>query len=72
MQLESIQAQIRLGAEVCMLLGAFTYLAAAVREARFLGGRMFFENLVNFKFVIKYTETTLSWQKSLSAIEKIF
>lgn len=46
MKLDSDLAKIRLTAEVCMLLGAFAYLAAAVREARFLGGRMFFENLV--------------------------
>lgn len=46
MQLESTESKIRFTAEVLMVLGAFTYLAAAVREARFLGGRMFFENLV--------------------------
>lgn len=46
MNLDSDQAKVRLIAEVCMLLGAFAYLGAAVREARFLGGRMFFENLV--------------------------
>lgn len=50
MQLDSDLAKIRLTAEVCMLLGAFAYLAAAVREARFLGGRMFFENLVMSHF----------------------
>lgn len=46
MKLDTPLDQIRLAAEVFMLLGAFIYLAAAVREARFLGGRMFFENLV--------------------------
>lgn len=47
MQLESPESKIRFTAEVLMVLGAFIYLAAAVREAKFLGGRMFFENLVN-------------------------
>lgn len=46
MKLDTDLAKIRLTAEISMLLGAFSYLAAAVREARFLGGRMFFENLV--------------------------
>lgn len=46
MKFDSNLTKIRLTAEVCMLLGAFAYLLAAVREARFLGGRMFFENLV--------------------------
>ncbi|KAG5878666.1 hypothetical protein JTB14_015599 [Gonioctena quinquepunctata] len=45
MQLDSLEAKIRLSAEIAMTIGAFLYLAAAVREARFLGGRMFFENL---------------------------
>lgn len=48
MQLDTAESQIRLTAEVLMVIGAFSYLAAAFREARFLGGRMFFENLVNF------------------------
>lgn len=46
MKFDSNLTKIRLGAEAFMLLGAFAYLLAAVREARFLGGRMFFENLV--------------------------
>lgn len=46
MKFDSNLTKIRLVAEACMLLGAFAYLLAAVREARFLGGRMFFENLV--------------------------
>ncbi|XP_050521894.1 transient receptor potential cation channel subfamily V member 5 isoform X2 [Daktulosphaira vitifoliae] len=36
---------IRIGSEVTMLIGAFLYLLAAIREARFLGLQMFFENL---------------------------
>jgi len=37
-------------AEVLMVLGAFLYLVAALREARFLGRRMFLENLVKILF----------------------
>lgn len=54
MKLDTPLDQIRLAAEVFMLLGAFTYLAAAVREARFLGGRMFFENLVRLVGVVVF------------------
>lgn len=46
MNLDSSEAKIRVTGEVTMTLGAFIYLASAVREARFLGARMFFENLV--------------------------
>lgn len=46
MNLEKLDGQVRFTAELCITLGAFLYLAAAVREARFLGLRMFFENLV--------------------------
>ncbi|XP_057668262.1 transient receptor potential cation channel subfamily V member 5 [Diorhabda carinulata] len=45
MQLDSLQAKIRISAEIAITIGAFLYLVAAVREARFLGLRMFFENL---------------------------
>ncbi|XP_023309951.1 transient receptor potential cation channel subfamily V member 5 [Anoplophora glabripennis] len=45
MQLETPEAKIRLAAEVAITIGAFLYLGAAIREARFLGTRMFFENL---------------------------
>lgn len=54
MKLDTPLDQIRLAAEVFMLLGAFIYLAAAVREARFLGGRMFFENLVCVSIVVVF------------------
>lgn len=47
MQLDSTEAKVRMVAELTMLVCAFFYLAAAVREARFLGLRMFFENLVS-------------------------
>lgn len=46
MRMEDMQSKIRIAAEVAMFFGAFSYLAAAVREARFLGYRMFYENLV--------------------------
>ncbi|XP_022906014.2 transient receptor potential cation channel subfamily V member 5 [Onthophagus taurus] len=40
------EKKVRVAAEIAILIGAFSYLAAAVREARFLGVRMFFENLM--------------------------
>ncbi|XP_060516744.1 transient receptor potential cation channel subfamily V member 5 [Cylas formicarius] len=46
MNLDSDEAKVRFFGEVSITVGAFLYLAAAVREARFLGGRMFFENLM--------------------------
>lgn len=47
MAVDQADQQIRLITEVGMLIGAFVYLCAAFREARFLGGRMFYENLVS-------------------------
>ncbi|XP_025837236.1 transient receptor potential cation channel subfamily V member 5 [Agrilus planipennis] len=46
MNTDTLESQIRLIAEAVMLFSAFLYLVAAIREARFLGGRMFFENLM--------------------------
>ncbi|KAF2896771.1 hypothetical protein ILUMI_09404 [Ignelater luminosus] len=46
MQFDSMKATIRVLAELAMLSGAFLYLVSAVLEARFLGLRMFFENLM--------------------------
>ncbi|KRT81461.1 ion channel, partial [Oryctes borbonicus] len=46
MRMDDTQSKIRIAAEVGMFFGAFSYLAAAVREARFLGIRMFYENLM--------------------------
>ncbi|XP_017777075.1 PREDICTED: transient receptor potential cation channel subfamily V member 5 [Nicrophorus vespilloides] len=46
MTYETFAEQIRLFCEGGMLLGSLIYLAAGFREARFLGGRMFFENLM--------------------------
>ncbi|XP_030754916.1 transient receptor potential cation channel subfamily V member 3 isoform X2 [Sitophilus oryzae] len=45
MNLDHPISQIRFAAEIGITLGAFLYLAAAIREAKFLGLRMFFENL---------------------------
>lgn len=46
LNLKSWQAKLRVTAEVIMTLGAVLYIIAALREARFLGRRMFLENLV--------------------------
>ncbi|XP_014468136.1 PREDICTED: transient receptor potential cation channel subfamily V member 5 isoform X2 [Dinoponera quadriceps] len=46
MQLTTINAKIRLTAEVVMEVGAVLYILAALREARFLGLNMFIENLM--------------------------
>lgn len=53
MRMDDIQSKVRIAAEVAMFFGAFSYLAAAVREARFLGIRMFYENLVRRKKPLK-------------------
>uniref|UniRef100_A0AAR5NZ08 Ion transport domain-containing protein n=2 Tax=Dendroctonus ponderosae TaxID=77166 RepID=A0AAR5NZ08_DENPD len=46
MNLDTTESLVRFTAELGITFGAFLYLAAAVREARFLGLRMFFENLM--------------------------
>lgn len=46
MRLDTINDQIRLTSEAALTIGAFFYILAALREARFLGGHMFVENLV--------------------------
>lgn len=46
MHLNDPVAKIRLTAEIFMEIGALFYIAAALREARFLGLNMFIENLV--------------------------
>ncbi|KAI4465730.1 transient receptor potential ion channel protein [Holotrichia oblita] len=53
MRMNDMQSKIRIAAEVAMFFGAFLYLAAAVREAKFLGMRMFYENLVLNKHTIE-------------------
>lgn len=42
----SPRSQIKLGAEGLLTIGALFYIISAIREARFLGAKMFFENLV--------------------------
>lgn len=41
--------RIRIITELIQLTGALLYIIAALREARFLGYKMFIENLVNTK-----------------------
>ncbi|XP_073946803.1 transient receptor potential cation channel subfamily V member nanchung [Choristoneura fumiferana] len=45
MNFDSSQAKVRISAELLLWLGALAYIGAALREARFLGLKMFFENL---------------------------
>ncbi|KAM3958296.1 transient receptor potential cation channel subfamily V member nanchung [Aphomia sociella] len=45
MNFDSFQAKVRITAELMLWVGAFAYIGAALREARFLGLKMFFENL---------------------------
>lgn len=47
LQYETVADYIRLGSEIGVVLGALAYLFAACNEARFLGRRMFLENMVN-------------------------
>ncbi|XP_015609265.1 transient receptor potential cation channel subfamily V member 5 isoform X2 [Cephus cinctus] len=46
MHLTSATAKIRLTTEIMMQIGAILYIAAGLREARFLGLNMFIENLM--------------------------
>ncbi|XP_048481882.1 transient receptor potential cation channel subfamily V member 5 isoform X2 [Plutella xylostella] len=45
MNFDSPQAKVRIFAELVLFLGALAYIGAALREARFLGLKMFIENL---------------------------
>ncbi|XP_063834932.1 transient receptor potential cation channel subfamily V member 5 [Ostrinia nubilalis] len=45
MDFEPWQAKVRISAELLLWLGALAYIGAALREARFLGLKMFIENL---------------------------
>ncbi|KPJ13765.1 Transient receptor potential cation channel subfamily V member 5 [Papilio machaon] len=45
MNLDSWQAKVRISGELLLWVGALAYIGAALREARFLGLKMFFENL---------------------------
>lgn len=51
MDFESIEGQIRITAEILMEIGAILYITMALREAGFLGRKMFIENLVRY-FII--------------------
>lgn len=46
MDVSTFEDRIRIIGEIILLLGAFAYLLAALRESRFLGYKMFVENLV--------------------------
>nr|XP_019536378.2 transient receptor potential cation channel subfamily V member 5 [Aedes albopictus] len=46
MQYDTLQDRIRLVSEIIILIGSFLYLVGALREFRFLGRKMFFENLM--------------------------
>lgn len=54
MNLETVDNQIRITGEVILLIGAFGYLLAALREMRFLGYKMFIENLVSFSLAFRH------------------
>lgn len=47
--MDSDTDKVRLVTEVVQLTGAFLYIAAALREMKFLGYHMFIENLVSSK-----------------------
>lgn len=56
MNINSPKAQIRFLAEIIILVGSLLYILSALRESRFLGYKMFVENLVcNFHvFAIRH------------------
>lgn len=63
MNVDTTTNQVRLIAELVLLCGAILYIAAALRESRFLGYNMFIENLVSsLRFVLhsKYNNILLS------------
>ncbi|CAG9802186.1 unnamed protein product [Chironomus riparius] len=45
LDISTLENRIKLSAEALMVLGALMYILSALREARFLGAKMFFENL---------------------------
>lgn len=55
LQVTSYVEMIRLTAELMLNVGAFLYIFAALREARFLGWSMFVENLVCYKEALLFT-----------------
>ncbi|XP_058065420.1 transient receptor potential cation channel subfamily V member 5 [Anopheles bellator] len=46
MDYDGIEGKVRFVAEVIILVGSFLYLLSALRELKFLGRKMFFENLM--------------------------
>lgn len=52
MNLDSPESHIRITAEIFMEIGAIMYILLALREAEFLGYKMFVENLVCAKYVL--------------------
>uniref|UniRef100_A0A182QKQ8 Ion transport domain-containing protein n=1 Tax=Anopheles farauti TaxID=69004 RepID=A0A182QKQ8_9DIPT len=46
MDYDGMEGKVRLISEMIILVGAFLYLLAALRELKFLGRKMFFENLM--------------------------
>ncbi|XP_058116489.1 transient receptor potential cation channel subfamily V member 5 [Anopheles ziemanni] len=46
MDYDGVEGKVRLISEMIILVGAFLYLLAALRELKFLGRKMFFENLM--------------------------
>jgi len=53
MSIDSLEHQIRLISEIIIFIGALLYIIAALRESRFLGYKMFIENLVNILLVFQ-------------------
>uniref|UniRef100_A0A182PBM6 Ion transport domain-containing protein n=1 Tax=Anopheles epiroticus TaxID=199890 RepID=A0A182PBM6_9DIPT len=46
MDYDGVEGKVRLISEMIILVGSFLYLLAALRELKFLGRKMFFENLM--------------------------
>ncbi|KFB47444.1 AGAP012241-PA-like protein [Anopheles sinensis] len=46
MDYDGVEGKVRLISEMIILVGSFLYLMAALRELKFLGRKMFFENLM--------------------------
>lgn len=56
MDLDTPEGQVRITAEIFMEIGAVLYIVTALREAGFLGYKMFVENLVssvNLKYLVE-------------------
>lgn len=51
LKIDKFQYKLRIFSEVCQFVGAIFYLLAALMEAKFLGYKMFIENLVRLIFI---------------------